>query len=164
MQFSASLPDREADVLYNKGHKERRESFVWTAYFISGCLEITLGQISGTKIHAPWRELTACLFSPLEFTRLQYRRTRAFSSVIYVYFFVSLHSCLFCCFDGAKLRLFSQFAIFFEYLITNPTTSVASVSSIAGGGWSQLVRSWSRRCRGRCRRWCRIWSRCSSEA
>lgn len=38
MQFSASLPELEADGLKNKGYEERGESFVFTTYFCIRCL------------------------------------------------------------------------------------------------------------------------------
>jgi hypothetical protein len=44
MQFSASLLELEAEGLKNKGYEERRESFVFTAYFHRGCLEKPLAK------------------------------------------------------------------------------------------------------------------------
>ncbi len=35
-QFSASLPELESRYSQNKGHEERRDSFVYTAYFYAG--------------------------------------------------------------------------------------------------------------------------------
>lgn len=63
MQFSASLLELEADVLYNMGHEERRESFVYSAYFHSGRLVIPLNQISVRKSTPIGREPYAILFS-----------------------------------------------------------------------------------------------------
>ena len=42
MQFSASLLELEADGLKNKGHKERRDSFIISTYLNGRCLEIPL--------------------------------------------------------------------------------------------------------------------------
>ena len=112
MQFSASLLELEAEGLKNKGYEERRESFVFTAYFISGCLEITLGQISCTKIHAHWtwtlRILILGLASFPDFAnREQERQAQLCMSIL-----CFLHCRLFSCFDVAKVRFFSYSAIF----------------------------------------------------
>lgn len=67
--------------LERKRHKERRDSFVMSAYLSGRCLEKPLNQIRDTKIHAPWtRTLRHLILGSGEFSRLLQMRTRASSS------------------------------------------------------------------------------------
>ena len=87
-QFSASLPELEADILKIRGIKKGVTLSFELLISVEGAGKY-LWSNKYTKIHAPWREPSAFLFSTIESYQLIYRRTRASSSVVYVlYFFI----------------------------------------------------------------------------